>query len=68
MVLAQFSFTLFDIGGGGGGGGRGMMPPKMSLTTVLKHFSVGTGNFVTFNVNLWRFKKLTLALPYQIVC
>ena len=31
-------------------------PPEMFLTTVLKRFGVGSWNFVTFNINLWRIK------------
>ena len=29
----------------------------MFLTTVLKRFGVGSGNFVTFNINLWGIKN-----------
>ena len=64
LVVRQSCTTiqlnLFDMGG--------MMAPKMFLTTVLKRSDGGSGNFVTFNINLWSIKKVIFGfLGYQVL-
>ena len=62
------TLTLFDMGGRGA-----WCPPKMFLTTVLKHLGGGSWNLVTFNINIFSIKKLIfgslgyLVLPWQQV-